>query len=71
MRVPINLKSHTHQSGKILDHVISVQNDTKLNVTVDYINLENVSHKKLYLSNVNQEPIITQNLEPSNEENVL
>ena len=43
MRVPINLKSHTHQSGKILDHVISVQNDTKLNVTVDYINLENVS----------------------------
>lgn len=52
--------------------------DTWRNISVgrsrvygNFINLENVSHKKLYLSNVNQEPIITQNLEPSNEENVL
>ena len=43
MRVPVNLKSHSHHSGKLLDHVISVQNDINLNVSVDYINLKNVS----------------------------
>ena len=43
MRVDTNLQKHTHDSGRLLDHVISIQSDIPMNVDVDYINLKDVS----------------------------
>ena len=43
MQQPRNNNRITHNSNRILDHIIPVRNDISLSVSVDYINLDNVS----------------------------